>query len=807
MRVPIRWLREFVDVSASGAEIAERLTMAGIEVSSLAPVGAEWERVVIGRVQEIGRHENADNLFVASVDLGGERIPLVTAASNLKAGDVAPVIRAGGRLASDRPVEARRFRGVLSEGMLCSGDELGISPDKDTIYVLEAEAPVGMNLVDYLGDEVLDIDLKPNRPDCLGVVGVAREVAALFGLPFRSPDPAPIEGDRPVEELVQVFVDDPDLCPRYTAAYLAGARIGPSPPWLQRRLYLCGVRAISNVVDATNYVMLELGQPLHAFDADRLRDATIRVRRAREGEGLTTIDGEERRLASDHLAIADATVPVALAGVMGGANSEVADSTTNILLESASFSAASIRRTSRELRLWTEASRRFDKGLDEELPPLASGRAMALMVQLAGGSPARGLVDVRRPPEPPRAIRFTPSDLAGLIGLSYPPQQINAILGSLGFQVRQEGASFEAIVPSWRGDVDGKADIAEEVARVAGYESIPTVLPSGHLPRAAEEPTLRWTEVLRSALAAAGLQEVITYSLIGPHDIGKLDASRPHPAPQQDGETIPVFNPMSADQSRLRTTLLPSLLATVSSNLRFGRRVAIFEMARSFHPPMSPLPGERRRLGVAMAGVRSPEGWSADSAPLDFYDLKAGLEAGLRALGLGSVVYSGASGPWLHPGRGAAARVEEDDSDLGLLGQVHPRVAERFEIEGVDVYAAEIDLDLLLSHAREEIAVQALPRFPGVERDLAIVVEERFDYAEVAARIRAAGGGLLTSLTLFDVYRGPQVPEGHRSLAYSLTFRSPERTLAEDEVGAAMDAIERELAGRFGARVRGRPTS
>ncbi|MPZ14739.1 MAG: phenylalanine--tRNA ligase subunit beta [Chloroflexi bacterium] len=804
MRVPLGWLREYIDLPASADDIAERLTMSGTEVANVIRVGSEWDRVVIGQVQTITPHEHADNLFVARVNLAREQVTLVTAASNVRAGDVVSVVRAGGRLAAGPRVEARSFRGVQSNGMLCSGDELGISPEKQTIYVLEADAPIGANLRDYLGDEVLDIELTPNRPDCLGIVGIAREVAALFGAELRMPHVDQPNDGRPAGDVVRVFVDDPDLCPRYTAGYVNGVRIVPSPQWLQRRLHLAGIRSISNVVDATNYVMLELGQPLHAFDADRLQARTIRVRRARANERLTTIDGVERVLPTDALVIADAETPAALAGIMGGSNTEISEGTRRILLESATFDRMSVRQTSRALRLVTEASKRFDKGLDEELPPFASRRALALIRELAGGSVAEGLVDVWRPRDALRTIAFTADDLAALIGNAYAAEQIEDVLRPLGFALERDGERTTAIVPSWRDDVTDKADIAEEVARVTGYDAIPTTLPRGELPSPADDPGLRWREVVRSALAGAGLQEVMTYSLIDPYAVSKLDAGAPFPATGPDEGTIPIHNPMTIDRSRLRTTLLPSLFATVAANLRYQNRVLLFEIAHVFLPPLEPLPREEQRLAIAMAGRRSPPTWNADTAPIDFYDLKAAVEAAFRILHVPLILADAANVPWLHPGRSAVLRTTGDDRELGHLGQVHPRVAERFEMEGMEIYAAELDLDALMSLAAEEIRVRPLLRYPAVERDLAIIVDGRVSHERVAAAVQAAAGPLLEQITLFDVYQGAPVPEGHRSLAYSLSFRSPERTLADDEVATAMAAIEHAVTAQLAAHVRGR---
>jgi phenylalanyl-tRNA synthetase beta chain len=490
---------------------------------------------------------------------------------------------------------------------------------------------------------------------------------------------------------------------------------------------------------------------------------------------------------------------------MGGQDSEISDATTHIVLESATFDARNIRRTSRALRLGTEASKRFDKGLDPELPPVAAARACVLLAELAGARPAAGLVDVRQPAPEPRRVTFTVDDVVGLIGQPYPPEQIEAALAPLGFAVERANGRFEAVVPSWRADVEGKADIAEEVARIVGYDAIPTALPQGRLPRPHEDPILRWEEVLRSALAAAGLQEVINYSLVDPFALSRLEASAAFPPAEPDAGTIPVFNPMSVEQSRLRTTLLPSLLANIASNLRHQERVALFELARVYLPPLAPLPCEERRLAMALAGRRAPATWNAGPEPFDFFDLKAAVEAAFRALRVPMAGLEPATGPWLHPTRGAAVRAEGATEALGVMGQVHPTVVARFDVEGVDIYAAELALEPLLGMAREEIRVEPLPRFPAVQRDLALVVAERFTHGEVAATIRGAAGPLLAGLQLFDIYTGPPIPPGHRSLAYALTFRAPDRTLTDEATAAPMAAIEQAVGDRLGAQIRGRP--
>ncbi len=816
MRVPLNWLREYVPVDLAPAELAHRLTMAGAEVAAVEHVGAAWQRVVIGRIQDLAPHPRNPALWVADVDLGDSRRTLVTAATNLRVGDRVPVVLAGGALASG-PVAERSFDGIVSQGMLCSGAELGISEDRAGIYVLEPEAPVGADLASYLGDVVLDIEVTPNRPDLLSVVGVAREVAALTGAPLHEPEAAPPRGPVPVEQVVSVVIEAPDLCPRYSATAIDGVRIAPSPPWLQRRLHLCDMRPISNVVDVTNYVMLELGQPLHAFDAATLHGG-IRVRRARPGERLTTIDDVERALTPDMLVIADERGPIAVAGVMGGAATEVSATTTRLVLESAHFEPRSVRRTARALRLATEASRRFERGVDPGGTTRAAARATALILELAGGEAATGHVDVYPRPEPPRILRVTPGEVNGLLGERYSAATISATLRSLGFQVTEEapepGAEPALVVhvPSFRRDVVGPADLAEEVARIRGYDTIPTRLPTGALPPLTTDPRRERELAVKRALVGCGYQEVITYSLVDGFQAQRLDSGAAWPPAQTTPEAaaqaaaaaglIPIYNFMSSEHAFLRQTLLGSLLATLATNLRHRERVYLFELARVYLPPLAPLPTERLHLGLVFCGPREPATWCAPPVPGDFFDLKGAVEAVLRTLWIAEPRFVPERHPTLHPGRSAAVLAGE--TRLGVLGQVHPVVAERFDLEGRAVYAAELDFDALHTVAGEQPPYVPLPRLPGVAVDLAVVVDEAVPEADVAATIRAAGAPLLAAMRLFDVYRGAPVPPGRKSLAYALVFRAPDRTLTDEETAGVQAAIETALRERFGATIRGR---
>jgi phenylalanyl-tRNA synthetase beta chain len=803
MRVPLSWLRELVEVELPVAELAHRLTMSGTEVEAIETIGAEWERVYVGAVLDLQRHPRAESLWLAEVESGHGRVTVVTGAPNLFVGARVPVVLPGGRLPGGVTVERRTFRGVVSEGMVCAGDELGISPDHAGIYLLEPDAPVGTPLAEYLGDTVLDLNVTPNRPDNLSVLGIAREVAALTGARLRKPPKVWPTGPRPAGEYVSVEIADPDLCPRYVAAVVAGVTIGPSPGWMQRRLYYAGMRPIANVVDVTNYVMLELGQPLHAFDADRLRGGIV-VRRASPGERLTTLDGVERTLEADQLVIADRAGAVAVAGVIGGADSEVHAGTRTVVIEAANFKPQSVRRTARALGLKTEAARRFERGVDPTLPEWGACRAVELIVATAGGQSAAGLVDAYPAPERPRVIELTEEAVAGLLGKRFPANEMARILEALEFGVARADGRLLVTVPSFRRDVEHRADLAEEVARIVGYDSIPYTRPAGRLPEPIPNVVRARADLAKETLVACGLQEVITFSLVDPTTPSRLN-SRAAVAPAGPDEQLRVVNPIAPELSALRTTLLASLLDVVRANLRYRDRVAVFELARVYLPPLDPLPTEAHRLAIALTGPRHEVGWNQPAEPVDFFDLKGIVEALLAALRV-AARFAPTDHPTYHPGRAAEVQARAGDRtvSLGVLGQIHPLVAERFDLAGREVYAAELDFETLARLSPAALQAGAPPRYPGVTMDVAVVLDEAVPHERVEAVIRSAGAPLLSEVRLFDVYRGTPIPPGKKSLAYSLTFRSPERTLTDAEAAAAHARVEEALRAELGAQIRGR---
>ncbi len=790
-----------MEVQLPASELAHLLSMSGSEVAAVEEIGARWSRVYIGQVINLKPHPSAERLFVVKVSLADSTVQLVTAATNLKMGDKVPVVLAGGSLQPSVTIEAVEFRGVPSQGMLCSGIELGISPDGEGIYVLEEEAPVGQELKSYLADLLIDIDVTPNRPDCLSVVGIAREIAALTGAQLRMPPTTIPPNDFQSSDLITVEIRDPDLCPRYSAVVIKGITIKPSPLWMQRRLYLCGVRPISNIVDVTNYVMLERGQPLHAFDGKKLHDGIV-VRRASPGETFTTLDGELRRLSPEMLVIADHQEAVAVAGVMGGLYSEVDDSTTLVVLESANFNRTSIRRTSQGLRLSTEASKRFDKRLDPELTVPSALRAAALMAELGGGAVGQGVVDVYPQPEHPRILSITQLEVERLLGLRFTKVEIRRVFESLGFEVAELDDRLELVVPIFRRDVEGKADLSEELARIKGYDLIPTTLPTGAIPEALPEPYRRWERVARQTLTAAGLQEVITYSLVDCDTVTRLTVEVGHGVAEIPQEMIRLQNPMTPEQACLRTSMLGSLMRTVASNMRHESRSYIFELGRVYLPPLDPLPVERRTLGIAFTGPREFEAWNSHAGDGDFFDLKGMVEALLHALGIQNAAFEPARHTAMHPGRTARLRV--GDRVAGYLGEIHPTVVERYDLQPHRLYAAELDFDTLISLATPERSYEPLSRFPAISHDIAVILDETVPNAELVELIRESGAPLLSEVRLFDVYLGAPIPPGKKSLAYSLTYRASDRTLTDQEVAEVEERVVQALTSRFGAYLRGR---
>jgi len=795
MKVSLKWLRDYVDIKLTPEELAERLTMAGLEVKGIQTIGGTWDNVVIGEVIAVSPHPNADRLKLATVDLGTGQITVVCGAQNIGLGQRVPFARVGARLIDGHTGEvislrAAKIRGVASEGMVCSEKELGISDSHEGILVLSPEAPVGEPLGAYLGDVNFDLDVTPNRPDCLSVIGIAREIAALTGGPLRLPQIHYEELEKSVDSFASVDIADSDLCLRYCASLITGIKIAPSPSWLQQRLNSCGMRPINNVVDVTNYVMLEYGQPLHAFDYHKLKGQQIIVRRAGSGETITTIDGSERALNPDILVIADKEEAVAVAGVMGGLDSEVTDKTDTILLESANFNQAAIRRGCNRLQFQSEASIRFDKGLNSELPLLPLKRATQLLLELAGGRAATGIIDVYPGKSEPKLISLTAREVKRLSGLKVNTDKILKVLKALGFECQEDDSSSQisVSVPYWRSDVKCSADLVEEVVRIIGYEKIPITRLSSSLPQqesklspSAQQSNLK--EKLRNILTGFGFQEILTYSLVSLEKLQKLSPKLELTIPP-----LKVANPMTREQEFLRTSLRTGLLSTLSHNQKFEQAgIRLFEIGKVFLPLGKDLPEEREMLCAVLSGSRAELSWQADKEPLDFFDAKGVVENLLNQLRL-KAAFDVSDDEILFSGRGADIIIEGDQ--VGIVGDVHPRVAQAFELSNT-ICLIEVDLEKVLAKITGIKEYQPIPRFPSVPRDIALVLDEQVSYRTVENIIQSFP--LVTQVTLFDLYRGKQIAEGKKSFAIRIIYQSPRHTLTDEEV----DQIQEQMLARL----------
>jgi phenylalanyl-tRNA synthetase beta chain len=823
MKIPLGWLADYVTVDIPANELVRRLTLAGLEVSGVKvfglPVpdglrvkpedqGPVWERdkVFVARIVKVEKHPNADKLKLPTVEYGEGRTKLlVTGATNIHVGDSGKKVIVGlagtvfwdGHVSPKKlsKLEPKPVRGIPSEGMVMSALELGISDEHEGIIILEDDAPVGVPLADFMGDIVIEVDVLPNMARCLSMVGVAREVAAITGGTLKAPPSAVQAAGPDIAGRAKVVIDDLALSPRYSAGLIEGVKIGPAPGWMQRRLSYAGMRPISNIVDITNYVMLEWGQPLHAFDYDVLKARaggkapTIIVRSSKEGETLKTLDGNLRKLTPDMLVIADEAGPIALAGVMGGAETEVSERTTNILLESANFDFVSIRRTTRALDLPSEASMRFSRGIHPEMVPIALARASELMRRYAGGTVAKGVVDVYPAPLPGRQIVLKMSEVRRILGVDLPIEECSRFLKALEFGVEVVGKeAIKATVPPHRLDIqEGPADLIEDIARLHGYDRLPATLLKDQLPPQENNEPLLFEEKVRDRLVALGLQEIITYSLTTP------EREAPLGLPAID--YVKLQNPISSERVVMRHSMLTGVLEAAASNLRQTEDVRLFEIGSVYLPkPGQKLPDEPRRLGIALSGRRYQDFWAdGGQTPwggLDFFDLKGIVEALLADLRLGGVSYRPVKEPHLHPGKGA--EVVAGDRRLGVLGELHPKVAEAFGLSGRSVLVAEIDLEALRAAVPPRFAYVPVPRFPAALRDVAVIVEESIPAERVAAEIRAGGGELLRDVRLFDVYRGESISAGTKSLAFALAYQA-DRTLTDKEVERAHKGIEGRL--------------
>ena len=808
MRVPLRWLETMVPLPQDVEALAHRLTLAGLEVTDIERTGGDWERVVVGRVLEVRPHPDADRLRLVTVDKGGEHQTVVCGASNVAAGQDIAFAPEGAmltdpRTGNPRKLKKSRIRGVVSAGMVCSEAELGLSAEHEGILVLDTSRPPGTPLRDILGDRVYVFDLTPNRADALSVLGVAREVSALTGAPLTPPE---VSAPRPgpgIEGRASVEIADSDLCRRFTLALIEDVQIGPSPAWMQERLTAAGMRPINNLVDITNYVMLELGQPVHAFDYDTVRDQSIIVRRAEAGETLTTLDGKTHELSPERLVIADPGGAIALAGVMGGLETEITDSTRNVLLEVANFEPASVRRTARAFDLFSDAARRFAWGLPPELPPVASARVCRLLAEYAGGRVAEGMVDSWPVREPDVRIRLRRSRISQVLGMDIPGPAVRAALDGLGFAVEESEATLEVGVPYWRRDVRVPDDLVEEVARVAGYDDLPAAPLAGAIPHHPPVPARTLRERVRDLGAEAALYEVQTYSLVSEAELAAVTPPEMRGAP-----LLKVRNPLGEARDTLRTSLRPGILRAAARNLARGAKaVRLFEVGRSYHPGADNgegRPEEREQAVALVVGVRVDRFGSPTEEGLDFYDAKATLEHVLAGLGT-APVFRPATVFGMLPGRTAEVAVE--GRAVGVLGQLHPDVAAAFGVER-DAFLWELDLSALLA-ATPDItappAVTPLPRHPSAAEDFALLVGPEVLAQDLVRE--ALGHPLVVEARVFDDYLvdASAAPDGaRRSLGISVRYQARNRTLNDNDIAKVRRTILKRLKANHGAIVRER---
>lgn len=820
LRVPISWLKDYVELTLSPEDLAERLTLAGLEVESVDEVGGFWEpnTLVVSEVIQVKPHPKADRLSLVEVTDGKNMYTVVTGAPNLRIWEEqedlpsikvplallgAAIIDVYGDEEKVIHLKSSVIRGVRSDGMLCSEKELGLGERHEGVLVLPDNAPLGADLKSYLGDHIIHFDIKGGFSHLMAILGIAREAAALTQQAL----------DRKVIDLVDDFpgivdeqpyfvrleIEDAHKCPRYSAVLIHNVKVGPSPFFMQQRLLRCGMRPINNIVDITNYVMLEMGQPLHAFDYKLLKQRAgnnkpaIIVRRAKQGESMTTLDGVERQFDEEMLLITDSAGPIAIAGIMGGSETEVSQDTTSILLEAANFEFLNNRRTSQLLKLRTEASDRFGKRIDPELTLVAALRAARLMEQYAEGTieDVMGDLYLKQPEE--QTVELDPEYLRRLLGMDIDNQEIISILQSLEFEVK-EGKTMQVKVPSHRMDIELPADLVEEVVRVYGYDRLQTTRISDTLPRPFNNRSLAGTEYIRDLLTSAGLDEIITYSLIDP----KLEALLAGIEEPDLEQYLKVLNPLSKERTHLRRSLLPGALQTLKTNQNTHQRIALFEVGCVFLPQANQqLPNEPRRLSILLSGQRHFTGWyqEQNEPPMDFFDLKGVVESLLTGLHIQDVNWMKTQHPTYHPGR--CAKVVVHGKPLGLMGELHPRLRQQFELHELPVALLEFDLDVLVEWWNEDYPMVPISNYEPIFEDLAFVVDEATPAELVGPLILRVGKPLLQKVRLFDVYHGDKIGKGKKSLAYALTYQSFERTLSDEDVAPVrnkiIDRVKKEL--------------
>lgn len=796
MLLPVKWLRDYIETKDEARILADGLTDSGSHVESIIGLNKGIENIIVGHILNIEKHPDADKLVICKIDVGTEVLQIVTGASNVKEGDYIPVAIIGSKLPGDITIEKTNFRGVDSYGMLCSLQELGYSESviskemKDGIFILEKEYPLGTSLVDIMGldDSVIELEITPNRPDCLSIIGMARETAATFNKELKEPKISIANEVDKIEDYIDSIEVESDNCNRYYARVIKDVKIGRSPMWIQTRLMEAGIRPINNIVDITNFVMIEYGQPLHAFDLEKLKNKKIIVRQAKDGENILTLDETERKLDSSNLVIADGENPIAIAGVMGGFDTEVTKNTKNVLIEGANFNSKSVRLTSKKLNLRSEASTRFEKGIDINLSQVAADRVCQLIEETGSGTIVKGNIDIHEETKEEKAINVRPARVNKILGTEISTEDMILYLNGLGLTSKLVEDLIQVKIPSFRLDIELEIDLIEEIGRLYGFHNIESKPLVGVLTRGEKPLGKRIEDRTKAILQGLGLNEVMSYSFISPKAYDKINLPEDSPLRKY----IKLINPLGEDYSVMRTTLIPNMLELLSRNSNRGVGASyLYEIGNIFianELPVVELPEEKKILSFGIYGKK------------DFYYLKEVVDKTLNRLGIKDLEYiREENNPMFHPGR--TAKVLCNGKELGIIGEIHMDIAENYNIKD-RVYIGQLDFDKIIELTNLEIKYKALPKYPSMARDLAIVVSENVLVGDIQKVIAKHGEGLIEKIELFDIYTGSQIEENMKSIAFSIIYRSHDRTLRDDEINNIQSSIIKDLECEFKAKLR-----
>lgn len=811
MQVSIKWLHDYIDFNESAEELADKLTMAGIPVENVIRADEGLDKVVTGRIESIVPHPDSDHMVITQMNVGlAENVQIVTGAQNVREGQIVPVAMIGANLPNGMKISKGKLRGVASNGMLCSAQELKLDltklpeEQKTGIYILPEDTAVGIPAKEVLGldDVVLEFELTANRGDCFSVWGLVREIAVLTGNTPKWPE-IKVDENEPenTSDMVSVKIEASELCYRFSSRILKNVKIGPSPEWMQQRLEGAGIRAINNVVDVTNFVMVELGQPMHAYDYDQVAGHTLIARKAVAGENLHTLDDSSRLAKGEELVIADSEKPAGLAGVMGGLESEVTENTTTVILEAAAFNGPSIRRTSRSCGLHSEASGRFERGVDVTETQRALNRAAQLLQEMGACTVTKGIVDVYPEPKQPVSVYFTAEQINNRLGTDISAEKMVEILESLCFGVTAEGEGYRVSVPSWRNDVTFMEDLSEEIARIYGFDNINAGKPQGYMVQGRQSARQEFIDMSRLALSYMGMSEELSFSFTSPDMLDKLNL----PADHELRKAIPIMNPLTDEYPLVRTSLIASVLENAVRNIsRKNEDLKLFDIAPVFYPkqlPLTELPTEKVKIAGLMCGRRYPLGWNNDNnAQIDFYDAKGIVEEYLDKATVNRYTVEAGEHYAMHPGK--TALFKKGKEVIAAVGELHPKIAENMGITK-KCYIFDMDVDVLMKYMSKKVTIEQLPKFPGITRDLAMLVDVNVTEAEIERVITKNAGNLFKGVTLFDVYTGKQVEEGKKSIAFTMQFQSNDRTLTDKEVDEAFQNILAAVQKEFNAELRG----